>query len=72
MVLIKGNYFEDEVILNKEKAIELALWIQEEHDDVTTWVREIDKESEDEAALLKAVSLDPALEKDITHEHGGV
>jgi hypothetical protein len=44
MVLTKGSYFEDEVILNKEKAIELALWIQEEHDDITTWVREMDKE----------------------------
>jgi hypothetical protein len=72
MVLTKGEVYDDQVVLNKEKAMELALWIQEEHDDITTWVREIDKESEDEAALLKAASLDPALEQDITHEHGGV
>ena len=59
MVLTKGNYFEDEVVLNKEKAMELALWIQEEHDDITAWIREMDKEGsdktaspEDEAALL--------------------
>ena len=27
MALTKGNYYEDQVILNKEKAIELASWI---------------------------------------------
>jgi len=43
MVLTKGNYYEDQVILNKEKATELALWIQEEHDDVTARVRELGK-----------------------------
>ena len=31
MALTKGNYYEDQVILNKEKAMELALWIQEEY-----------------------------------------
>ena len=62
LALFKGNYYDDQVILNKEKAMELALWIQDEHDHVTAWVREMDKEaemdktrSEDEAALLKAV-----------------
>jgi hypothetical protein len=44
MVLTKGNVYDDQVILNKEKAMELALWIQEEHDDVTAWVRGMDKE----------------------------
>tara|TARA_R110002051_G_scaffold270553_2_gene331002 strand:+ start:796 stop:1119 length:324 start_codon:yes stop_codon:yes gene_type:complete len=36
MVLTKGNVYNDQVILNKEKAMELALWIQEEHDHITT------------------------------------
>jgi hypothetical protein len=27
MALAKGNYYEDQVILNKEKATELAVWI---------------------------------------------
>ena len=27
MVLTKGNYYEDQVVLNKEKSIELADWI---------------------------------------------
>ena len=42
-VLTKGNYYDDQVVLNREKAMELALWIQEEHDDITAWVRELDK-----------------------------
>ena len=59
LALFKGNYYDDQVILNKEKAMELALWIQEEHDDITAWIREMNKEGsdktaspEDEAALL--------------------
>ena len=32
MVLTKGNVYDDQVVLNKEKAMELALWIQDEHD----------------------------------------
>jgi hypothetical protein len=32
LALFKGNYYEDQIILNKEKALELALWIQDEHD----------------------------------------
>ena len=35
-VLTKGNPHTDQVLLNKEKAMELALWIQEEHDHITT------------------------------------
>ena len=83
MVLTKGNVYDDQVILNKEKAIELATWI------LLNVVEPADKEpemdeakSKDEAAMLKAVfgtgnlldqkPLDPALEQDITHEHGGV
>ena len=42
LALFKGNYYDDQVILNNEKAMELALWIQEEHDDITAWVREMD------------------------------
>jgi hypothetical protein len=95
MVLTKGNYFEDEIVLNKEKAMELALWIQDEHDHITEWVREMNKEDrmdktkfevgdlhddwENEGGsnfatgnLLDRKPLDPALEQDITHEHGGV
>jgi hypothetical protein len=34
--MTKGNVYNDQVILNKEKAMELALWIQEEHDYITT------------------------------------
>ena len=45
LALFKGNFYNDQVVLNKEKAMELALWIQEEHDDVTKWVREMDEES---------------------------
>ena len=42
LALFKGNFYNDQVILNKEKAMELALWIQEEHDDITARTREID------------------------------
>ena len=73
MVLTKGNVYDDQVILNKEKAIELASWI------LLNVVEPADKEpemdeakSKDEAAMLKAVFLDPALGQDITSEHGGV
>jgi hypothetical protein len=33
MALTKGNYYEDQVILSKEKAMELASWIREETTD---------------------------------------
>ena len=78
LTLTKGNVYTDQVVLNKEKAMELALWIQEEHDDITAWVREMDKEGEMDKTkfavgnLLDRKPLDPALEQDITHEHGGV
>ena len=41
MVLTKGNVYDDQVILNKEKAIELASWILL---NVGEPVREMDKE----------------------------
>ena len=44
MALTKGNYYDDQLILSKEKAMELSLWIQTEHDDVTEWVREMEKD----------------------------
>ena len=44
LALFKGNFYNDQVILDKEKAMELALWIQEEHDHITEWVREMNKE----------------------------
>ena len=44
MALTKGNYYDDQLILNKEKAMELSLWIQNEHDHVTEWVREMEKD----------------------------
>ena len=75
LALFKGNYYDDQVILNKEKAMELALWIQEEHDDITAWVREMDKEGSAVFAtgnLLDQKPLDPALEQDKTDEWGGV
>jgi hypothetical protein len=31
MALTKGNYYEDQVILNKEKSKELADWIRDVH-----------------------------------------
>ena len=77
MVLVKGNYYEDQVILNKEKAMELALWIQDEHDNVTTWVREMDKEGEMDKTkfavgnLLDQKPLDPASEHDDWENEGG-
>lgn len=46
MALTKGNYYDDQLILSKEKAMELSLWIQTEHDDVTEWVREMEKDVE--------------------------
>ena len=79
MALTKGNYYEDQVILNKEKAIELASWIVlNVVEPVSERARSLDEreideaKSKDEAAMLKAVFLDPALEQDITHDHGGV
>ena len=68
LALFKGSYYDDQVILNKEKAMELALWIQDEHDHITEWVREMDKED----IMDNYSTNDPALEQDITHEHGGV
>ena len=68
LALFKGNFYGDQVILNKEKAMELALWIQDEHDHVTAWVREMEKEGE----MDNYSTNDPALEQDTTHEHGGV
>ena len=53
MALTKRNYFEDEIILNKEKAMELALWIQDEH-----------KTKFAVGNLLDRKPLDPALEQD--------
>ena len=78
LTLTKGSFYTDQVILNKEKAMELALWIQDEHDTVTKWVREMEKEGgmdKTEFAtgnLLNRKPLDPALEQDTTHEDGGV
>jgi len=74
MVLTKGNVYDDQVILNKEKAIELASWILL---NVVEPVREMDKEEhsnwENEGGPPPPERpLDPALEQDITHEHGGV
>ena len=62
LTLTKGSFYTDQVIRNKEKAMELALWIQDEHDHITEWVREMENEGrvdetrlKDEAALLKGV-----------------
>ena len=44
LALFKGNYYEDQLILSKEEAMELSLWIQNEHDHVTEWVREMEKD----------------------------
>ena len=68
MVLTKGNVYDDQVVLNKGKAMELALWIQEEHDSIPA----LDKTKFAIGNLLDQKPLDPALEQDITHEHGGV
>ena len=77
ITLTKGNYYADQVILDKEKAMELALWIQDEHDHITTWVREMDKESRMDKTkfavgnLLDQKPLDPALEHDDWENEGG-
>ena len=77
MVLTKGNVYDDQVVLNKEKAMELALWIQEEHDDITAWVREMDKEGRMDKTefavgnLLDQKPLDPASEHDDWENEGG-
>ena len=73
LALFKGNFYNDQVILNKEKAMELALWIQDEHDHVTAWVREMEKEGEMDKTKFEVGDLhDPALERDKTNEWGGV
>ena len=74
MVLTKGNVYDDQVVLNKKKAMELALWILL---NVAEPVRKMDKEEhsnwENEGgSSFPEKPLDPALEQDITHEHGGV
>ena len=46
VALTKGNYYEDQLILSKEEAMKLSLWIQNEHDDVTEWIREMEKDVE--------------------------
>ena len=57
--------------------MELALWIQDEHDHITTWVREMDKESRMDKTkfavgnLLDQKPLDPALEHDDWENEGG-
>ena len=73
LALFKGNFYNDQVILNKEKAMELALWIQEEHDDITTWVREVGKEGDEVKytspwknpmpSSKEVIKNDPALDK---------
>ena len=75
MVITKGNYYEDQVILNKEKSKELALWILQQY--LQGYLKQVDKEEhsnwENEGGpSLPEKPLDPALEQDITHEHGGV
>jgi hypothetical protein len=42
MVLTKGNVYDDQVVLNKEKAIELASWVLL---NAVEPVREIDNEN---------------------------
>ena len=77
LALFKGNFYNDQVILNKEKAMELALWIQDEHDHVTAWVREMEKEGEMDKTkfavgnLLDQKPLDPASEHDDWENEGG-
>jgi hypothetical protein len=68
LALFKGNFYNDQVILNKEKAMELALWIQEEHDAVPP----MDKTKFAVGNLLDRKPPDPALEQDKTDEWGGV
>ena len=67
MMLTKGNVYDDQVVLNKEKAMELALWIQEEHDHITEWVREMSKED----VMDNYSTNDPALEHDDWENEGG-
>ena len=45
MALTKGNYYDDQLILSKEKAMELSCG-SDEYDHVTEWVREMEKDVE--------------------------
>ena len=67
LALFKGNFYNDQVILNKEKAMELALWIQEEHNAVPP----MDKTKFAVGNLLDRKPLDPALEHDDWENEGG-
>ena len=69
MVLTKGNVYNDQVILNKEKAVELASWLILE-----TGVLEggaMDKTKFAVGNLLDQKPLDPALEHDDWENEGG-
>lgn len=44
LALFKGNYYDDQLVLSKEEAMKLSLWVQDEYDHVTEWVREMEKE----------------------------
>ena len=45
MALTKGNYYEDQLILNKEEARQLCTWIQDEYD-MDAVEREMEKDVE--------------------------
>ena len=47
MALTKGNYYEDQLILSKEIAMELSLWILDlSGGGLAKWVREMEKDVE--------------------------
>ena len=66
MVLTKGNVYDDQVVLNKEKAIELASWIL-----LNNVLAKIDKTKFAVGNLLDQKPLDPALEHDDWENEGG-
>jgi hypothetical protein len=78
MVLTKGNVYDDQVILNKEKAIELASWIllNVEASSILEHTTQHGGAQPQTVFgtgnLLDRKPLDPALEQDKTNGWGGV
>jgi hypothetical protein len=65
MALTKGNVYDDQVVLNKEKSLELAVWILLSiNEPVGEMDKEVDRTKFAVGNLLDRKPLDPALEQD--------
>ena len=72
MALTRGNVYDDQVILNKEKSLELAVWILLSiNEPVGEMDKEVDRTKFAVGNLLDQKPLDPASEHDDWENEGG-